>query len=354
MTMESVGMKLRQQTVALLAAALTLAAILGCGQKTETVQTEQTLTVLVEPVQSTSLQITRTYTGSAEGLRQANIYAKAAEAVSEVHVHEGSTVKQGQVLISLDKSGPSSSYRSAESVYRNAEKTYGKMELLVKEGAVSEAQFDAARTEYEVSKAAFEAAASLVEIQSPIDGLVTALEIAPGDYLSQGEVLATVASIDSLRVKFKVNDRDIGLIQVGGEVRITSEAVSSTAAGRVLSVAKSADPATRAFEVEAVFANPEGVFRPGMFVRVVSVVSDLTDVIAIPRSAVISLADQMTVFVVSGGCAQRRVVQLGAEVDGRVVVSSGLSAGDSLVTLGQNYLKVGAPVRAANAESIRP
>jgi len=320
-------------------------AICSCGGDQDAVEKERpAVAVKVAVVGLSDEEIVKTYTGTLEGEKQAVIHAKIAEAVERVHVREGERIKAGQVLISLDKSGPSSRYQETLSLYRNAEKNYKKMEYLFGEGAVSESQFDAAKTQYEVNKAGFEAAAQLVEVQSPIDGVVTSLKVSKGDFLGPGQELATVATVDRLRVKLGVNAADIGSVAPGTVVTVSSGGATQTVEGIIQSVARSADPVTRTFQVEIVLDNSEGALRPGVFVRINVPLEQLTAVIVVPRQAVIARRWGEAAFVVSNGIAHEREVKIGADLDGRIVVVSGLSSGDTVVTLGQDYLQDGVEV----------
>ncbi|MDH3937890.1 MAG: efflux RND transporter periplasmic adaptor subunit, partial [candidate division Zixibacteria bacterium] len=229
-------------------------------------------------VQTSSHDVTRGFTGTLVGEKQAEIHARIAETVDRVRVTEGQNVKQGQVLILLDKGGPASTYRKAESLYRNAEKTHDNLKYLYDQGAVSESQYDAALTEYEVARASFESVTQLVEITSPIDGVVTSLNVSEGDYLQPGAKLVTIAKLASLRVTFGVNTRDVATIKIGDTVMISSSAVELSAPGIVVSITRSADPLTRAFDVEAQVTNHGTHLRPGMFVRASVVLERWQDV----------------------------------------------------------------------------
>jgi membrane fusion protein (multidrug efflux system) len=319
--------------------------ICSCGGNQDALEKERpAVAVKAAVVELSDEEIVKTYTGTLEGEKQAVIYAKIAEAVKEVHVREGQHVKANQVLISLDKSGPSSSYQKTLSLYRNAEKNYKKMEYLFGEGAVSESQYDAAKTEYEVTKAGFEAASQLVEIQSPIDGVVTSLKVSKGDFLSPGQELTTVATVDRLRVEFGVKAADIGSVAPGTVVTVSSGDVTQTVEGTVQSVARSADPVTRTFRVEAILDNSDGPLKPGIFVRIDLSLEQLTGVVVVPRQAVIARDWGEAVFAVSNGVAHEREVKTGADLGGRIVILSGLNVGDTLVTLGQDYLQEGTKV----------
>jgi len=314
--------------------------LFSCGSNQDVVEKERpAVAVKAVVIALTDEEIVKTYTGTLEGEKQAVIYAKIAEAVDTVRVREGQHVKPDQVLISLDRSGPSSRYQEVLSLYRNAEKNYKKMEYLFNEGAVSESQFDAAKTQYEVYKANFEAAKQLVDIQSPIDGVVTSLKVSKGDFLGPGQELATIATVETLRVKFGVNASEIGSVIPGMPVTVSISGEDKKVMGNVLSVAGSADPITRTFQVEVVFDNSEVALRPGQFARIDIPLERLTGVVVVPRQAVLARQEGSVVFVVSNGVAHEREVITGKDLDGRIVVSSGLNVGDTLVTLGQNYLQ---------------
>ncbi len=327
--------------------ALIALGLTSCGKKDDVLQTERTVAVQAQVIAPANEDVVKSFTGSLEGERQAVLYAKLAEAVEKVNVHEGQVVKAGDVIVSLDKFGPSARYNEAKSLFLNAEKTYSKMEYLYKEGAISESQHDEAKTGYEVAKSTYEAVARLVDITSPIDGTVTSVDVSTGDFVQMGQKLATIATIGKLRIKFGVNSDNIGFFTKNADVTVSSDAFRQTASGKVISVAESADPFSRAFQVEAQIDNQGAYFKPGMFVKVSIIQQKLVNVITIPRSSVVSLDNKYVAFTVLNGQAVRHELTLGEDLDGRVVIQSGLAAGDTLVTLGQTYLEDGFKVTLA-------
>jgi membrane fusion protein (multidrug efflux system) len=341
---------MRYQLTVRVLAALIAAVFLSCTGNKEMAQTVQVSAVKVQVVQPSDQAVSHTYTGSVEGEQQAVIRAKLSETVQKVHVHEGQVVKEDDLLISLDKTGPSSQYNQTLSLYQNARKNFEKMEFLYKQGAISETQFDGAKTDYEVKKASFDAVSRLVDITSPIVGTVTSVPVSEGSQVMLGQVLATVATTRRLRVKLAVNPEDVATFAAGAEVTISSEVFADTLVGRITAVATSADPATRTFQIEAIADNERGIFKPGMFVRAAAIKSRLNGVIVAPTDAIVLLDGKPNVFVVQGGVAHRRPVSIGTDLDGHIVITSGLAAGDSLVTLGQTYLDDGFAVNVVQTE----
>lgn len=316
----------------------------SCSRQQQSNHVEQAVAVKAVVVRPSDQQITRTYTGSLEGEQQAVLHARLPEAVREILAPAGQRVKADDVILTLDKYGPSSSYVQAFSVYENAKKNYDKMKFLFDQGAISESQYDGAKTDFEVAEAQFQSVNRSLEIHTPIAGVVTAVNVSPGDLVQVGQPLATVATVARLRVKFGVNSDDLSYINTGDNVVVRGEAVKVPASGKVVRVASSADPDTRSFQVEAIIENTDGLFNPGMFVHIDYILKDLPGVIAVPREAILTLDNEPTVFKASAGKARLSRVTLGADLSGDVVITSGLAAGDTLITLGQDYLEDGLPL----------
>jgi len=317
---------------------------LGCSGSQDTVEEIKRVPVKASVIEYTDQYVARRYTGSLEGEKQAVLYARLAEPVEKILVREGQKVAIDEVLLTLDKNGPTSNYVSTESVFLNAEKNFNKMKFLFEQGAISETQFDDARTNYEVARAQFDAVRRLVEIHSPIGGTVTKISVSPGDFLTVGQELVTVATTGKLRVEFNVNPEEIGYFKSDVDVLVSHESVPDKMKGRVVTISTSADPVTRGFKVEALIDDPDPRFRPGMFVQIEYVLEHLDSIVAIPREAILTLDNKSVLYVIKGGLAERREVTLGAGLGGSVQVTAGLNPGDTLVTLGQNYLADSTPV----------
>jgi len=327
---------------------ITAMAVGGCSGNGETSMEKEERATAVKAVQivPTSKELKKIFTGTLEGERQAVIRAKIAEAVDKIYVPEGEDVKAGAAIIGLDKTGPTSNYIQSRSLYQNAEKNYNKMKYLFDEGAISESAYDAAETEYEVARANYDAARQLVELTTSISGTVTSIDVSVGDYVSSGQQVATVATIDILRMKLGINASDIGYFDVGDSVKVFVEASSKQiAGGKVVTVARSADPVTRTFQVEIEIDNAEHLFKPGMFGRSEVVIERFDEIVVVPRAAVITREDKNYVFTVTGDRARIRQVILGTEFNGTVHIKEGINPGDSIITVGQEFLDDGYKIK---------
>jgi len=322
--------------------------LFGCsgGEQNTDIKKEQVISVngmIIEPV---SKELKKVYTGTLEGELQAPIRAKVSEAVAALYVREGDKVRANDKIIGLDKTGSTSSYYQTRSVFLNAEKNYKKMKFLFEQGAVAEVQFDEAETNYEVARANFEAARQAVDLITPIAGTVTSIDVSVGDFVVSGQQVATVAQIDKLRIKLGVNAEDIKYFTVNDRVTVYVESISNLkAVGEVVTVAKSADPVTRTFQVDVELDNSDGKFNPGMFARAEIVIESFEDILVVPHKAIIQRGDEKNVFLINGDQAKLVKVRTGVDFNGMTQVTEGMAPGDTVITLGQEYLDDGFKVR---------
>ncbi len=334
-----------KQIAQIIAIASLLFFVVSCSNSEQAEQVESKpeviLSVKATIVESGDRTIVRTYTGSIEGEKQAVLYARLAEAVGTIHKGEGSRVNKDDIIMELNRDGATANYHRIKSLYENSKKNAAKMKNLYDQGAVSESAYDAAQTDFDVNAASYDAVRRMVEIQSPVAGTVTSIDVTSGQFVAVGQKLATVASTDKLRIKIGVNTSDINRFEVGTEVTITGDGDGVEAIGTIATIAGSADPATRTFQVEILFGNENGMFRPGMFVRVLHVHERFESILTVAHKSIILQDGSPTVFTVTNGKAVRCSLTLGGDLGSEAIVLSGLKAGDTLVTLGQDYLDDG-------------
>lgn len=325
----------------------TILLLSGCGQarndapRSERGASDHVVPVEVASVGRSALNVTHLYSGSLEGVEQANIVAKISERITGIAVRVGQHVGAGSRIVSLDKGGTSSQYYQALATCENARKTLERMQSLYSEGAIALQMLDGAQTAYAVAKANFEGARSAVELTTPITGEVTAVNANLGDLAVPGTVLSTVARIEEMKVTFNMNETDVATLAPGQSVRVYSEVrPEAHCDGRVIQIAKSADVRSRSFEIKALFSNTaDRWFKPGMFVKVTFTLSTGSDVLTVPNGAIQNDGVRSRVFRIRDGRSYEVAVNLGVTDGERTVVLEGLSDGDTVATLGINNLR---------------
>jgi membrane fusion protein, multidrug efflux system len=340
---------------------MVLALLAGCGShENESGQGEAENTKLAVPVdiaavQKGALSVARTYSATLEGQEQANIVPKISERVAKVHVQVGTVVPANRLMLTLDKSGASSQFYQAEASFRNAEKSLARMKSLYAEGAVSLQTLDATQTAYDVAQANYVAARSVVELTTPIAGVVTAVNANVGDLVSPGAALATVAKIDRMKAIFSLNESDVTSLAIGQKITITSEARPDLSVqGSIVQISRSADVRSRSFEVKAMFTNTaDRWFRPGMFAKVRLQVGSGDGVLMVPNIAIQTDGITSKVFVVKDGRAYQRLVEVGMSDGERTVILKGVSPTESVATVGINNVRDSSSVIVAQQAGSR-
>lgn len=323
---------------------LSMFLLAGCGSNKDkgesTVKLNEVVPVNVVHVEKGNVDIQKTFGGTLEGEQQADIVAKISERITAINAKVGDNVKQDQVLIELEKNGPTSQYLQAKANYENAEKNYERMQALLKEGAVSQQSVDQAETGYKVAKANYEAAESAVELASPIPGTVTAINYNEGDWVNPGADLATVAEIGQMIIKFNVSESDVQNLKIGKPVYVYSDFNKDLKVkGYITEINRSVNVESRSFLIKAKFENTKDMFfKPGMFVKVNVVLESEDNAVAIPTPSIVFNGNGQIVYVIKNGMSFSEEVKTGLSNDSITVVKSGLNVGDELVTSGMNNL----------------
>jgi RND family efflux transporter MFP subunit len=172
-----------------------------------------------------------------------------------------------------------------------------------------------------------------VEIDAPMSGYVVERAALPNMYVQPETRLYTLAALSDVWVYAAVFQNRIAEVKTGDPVSIRIDSYPGHVfAGRVDFIWPAMDEATRTVKVRCVLPNPDGVLKPGMFVRA-EIEPALGRGLVIPDSGVLRTGVHDIVFIDRGGGYLQPVeVRLGAHVDGRFVVLSGLRAGERIIS----------------------
>ena len=253
---------------------------------------------------------------------------------------------------------------------RLAEAEFGRIQSLLDQKVVSQSEFDQRRTQVEAARQQYKVALNVAEqsyrslqaararvalanksvadtaVRAPFAGLVAERAVSVGDYVTKGARVATVVSIDPLRVELTVPEQAIAQIKVGQPVRLTVDAYPGeefTATVRFVSPSVRVDQ--RALTVEAVAPNKDGRLKPGLFATALIQQGAPAPALTVPETAVETCRGTSRVYVVKDGKAEERIVTLGEKVSGRIEITTGLTKGESVVAEPRGRITDGMPVR---------
>ncbi len=180
------------------------------------------------------------------------------------------------------------------------------------------------------------------QLKAPLGGIVIAREITRGEVVSEqpDEAPFIVADLSSVWVNLTVYQRDLASVRAGMPVQIQFGHGIPDASGTITFVSPAVDEQTRTATARIVLDNPDGVWRPGLFVTgKVATGESSEQTIAVPKSALQKVGEDRVVFVQTAEGFEPRPVEVGQSNDTHVQIVSGLSAGERYVTKNAFALK---------------
>jgi HlyD family secretion protein len=222
------------------------------------------------------------------------------------------------------------------------------------EVTVRQSDIDAARAGVKQAQASRDLAYTTVgkhTVYCPVNGLVAARMVEPGEYASPNNPVFRVVDISSVYIQAVISEGDIAKVTEGQEAQVAVPGLpGATLTGRVADVAPASIGGQRNFTARILVKNDGEVLKPGMSADVSLIVGENTSAVLAPRDTIVEDRDKRFVYAVEGGVVKVRAVELGAEERGKVEIRSGAREGDTLVATGQSDLADGQKVQPVQRE----
>jgi cobalt-zinc-cadmium efflux system membrane fusion protein len=349
----------------------------------------------VAPVAVAALSDGLSLTGRIEAIpeRTAPINAPLTGRVIQVAVHQGQTVRAGQVLAVLDSPEirelavqvrrdeavlqadlprllaqveyARSAYRREDALFRRGVSARREVELARAELIRAESELAGARSKLRLVRGALEArlaqlgsdggSDARVVLKAPRSGFVVSQNATGGKAVEAGEVLFTLVDLGEVWASADVFEKDLPRVQRGQLAEIALVGVSGPALrGSVSVIDPLLDAEGRTVKVRSVLANPTARLKPGMFARIRLVTGAARNVPVVPRLALVRAEGRDLVYVKNGDRFEPAEVQLGADFGDAVEVKDGLFEGDEVVVERAYQLRaqqLRAPVQESPAAS---
>ncbi|MEJ2587701.1 MAG: efflux RND transporter periplasmic adaptor subunit [Deltaproteobacteria bacterium] len=336
--------------------------------------------VTVYQTEASEVPIYQEFVGQIYGYKDIAIAARVEGYLESIHFEEGSRVKKGALLYTLesqqfdaDVAAKMSGVAGAETVQAEAKTYLNRIKPLAKEKAVSASDLDSAEAQYEVAIASVKAAKAnlraakiqlgYTKIYSPITGIIGKTKAKVGDFVGRSPnpiILNTVSRIDTVLAEFFITETQYltlmrSFISRGvqdkpeEEDRATLQLILSDGSvydhkGKPDFVNREVDPDTGAILVQASFPNPDELLRPGQFVRVRGE-EVVMDGILIPQRCVMELQGSFSCYVVdSENKIESRKVEVGPKIGSFWLIRKGLKPNERVVYEGLQKVKSGTVV----------
>ncbi|ANI33947.1 Cobalt-zinc-cadmium resistance protein CzcB [compost metagenome] len=286
--------------------------------------------------------------------RTAHVVPRVPGVVEAVHAELGQAVKRGQVLAviaSQQISDLRSEQQAAQRRLELARLTFQREQQLWQERisaeqdylqarqALQEAEIALANARQKVAAVGPAGAGNRYELRAPFDAVVVEKHLTVGEVVDETSNAFTLSDLSRVWATFAVAPRDLGKVVTGREVTVSAPDLGAQVLGKVNYVGSLLGEQNRAATVRATLANPNGAWRPGLFVNVAVSVDRFDAAVAVPESALQTWEAQTVVFARTEEGFEARPVKTGRRDAGQVEITSGLAAGTQVAAAGSFVLK---------------
>lgn len=270
--------------------------------------------------------------------------------IKSVYVTEGQTVSKGQLLAEIDNEAARKNVETIKTQLQFAKDIHVKQKALWDQNIGSEVQYLSAKNNMETLEASLAAANEQLQMSrltSPINGVVDEVDIKVGQIASPGMMGIRVVNMSSLKVIGEVSEAHSASVQTGNKVLIYFPDLQREVESKISFTSRVINQNSRTFTTEAKISS-DGIYKPNMIA--ILKIADYTsqDAIIVDINLVQQSSDASYIFVAEqqgdAWTAQRRSVTTGKVYNGKIEITSGLQAGDKIITQGYQELVNGQPI----------
>ena len=186
------------------------------------------------------------------------------------------------------------------------------------------------------------------ELKSLVNGTIIEKHITLGESLKEDDIVYVVADLNTVWIDLTVYQKDISMIRVGQKVVVSGGEHTSESEGTISYISPTVDEHTRTSLARVVLPNPNGHWRPGMFIEGTIRLSTIEASVAVPRSAIITVEDRPSVFVMGDNGFVPREVEIGVSDENHAEILKGLEPGERYAA--RNILPLKAELNRAGLE----
>ncbi|MCT4585597.1 MAG: efflux RND transporter periplasmic adaptor subunit [Peptostreptococcaceae bacterium] len=347
---------------------LIITLVTGCSKKEEIKKEEKLTRVEVKKPEIRDINVFTTFSGKMNPIDEVKVVSKVSGKVESLNVEIGDRVSQNQILFTIDKEDIKkeydiskagydvalANYNKALENYDLANTNYERMKSLYEEGAISKQEFEnyeigASNTNLELMQAQLNQSNVSLEnakkrlddtnIKSPIDGVITNIEINKGENINAMNGVITVANFDEVEVQIELTENIINKVNVMDDVDVSINSLGDkNFKGKIYALSPATTRDSFTYPAKIRIKNKNQLIKPGMFAEIKLKTEEKKNVLSIKSDNIIVKNNEIYTFVIEENTAIKKIVELGLDNGEFVEIINGLNENDLVVTSGQNYL----------------
>ncbi len=279
---------------------------------------------------------------------EVTLMPEIAGKVTRIYFKEGSTVKKGDVLLTINDIELQAQLKKLQVQEKLVAEQEARQKKLLAINGISQEEYDVMLSQVNATAADVEllrAQISKSQITAPFDGKIGLKNISEGSYVTPGTPIATMQQSDPMKLDFYVPEKYVSLVKVNGKLTFTTEVGNEKHDAVVMAIEPKVDAATRTIQVRAKTDNKSGNLFSGSFVRIEFSLEESENALMIPTESIIPILKGQKVFVARGGKAEEVKVETGLRSENKVQILKGLTVGDTVIATGIMQLKPGSLLR---------
>jgi membrane fusion protein (multidrug efflux system) len=288
--------------------------------------------------------------GSLQANESADLQPQISGMITGLYFKEGDFVHKGALLVKINDANLQAQLQKQQASLDVAQSNLTRIEKLYKLSAVSEDDYNNAVLSVKSAQADIDYTRAEIDnsqIRAPFDGVIGVRNVSPGAFVSPTTIIATLYESNPIKIEFDLPEKFAAQVKVGTPISFTVQGNSKSYSGKVYVVNPGINPNTRTLTVRAL-SNNDGSLRPGSFANISIDLGTDSAALLIPTQALIPVLKGQQVYVARHDTAFNIPVQIGIRNDTAIQITSGIHAGDTVITSGILYLKPKMKVQLKN------
>lgn len=292
-------------------------------------------------------------TGTVIASEMVDLKPEVAGKIVQLNITEGKPVSKGQLLIKLNDVDLQATIKKLQAQLNLAEQSEQRLRKLLDVKGISQDEYDAVTNQINNIKADMEftqAQIAKTELRAPFSGIIGLKSVSNGAYISATSQVATILVLNPVKIDFTIPEKYANTVRVGDNITFSVEGEKDKFSGKVYATENQIDPITRTFKIRATAANPNSKLKAGAFVKVDFSLKEIGNALMVPSEAMIPILKGQQVFVSKDGIAKAIKIDVGVRNDVKIQATSGLFAGDTVITSGLMGMKDGTKVKFTSVQ----
>jgi len=329
------------------------------------------ISVMTEVLTPQSIEDFVTITGTLEGKTEVVMMSEVSGRVKQVNVSLGQWIDEGQSVAELDApqyqiqlDQARASFLAAKAALEAAELNNQSAQTLYEKQAISQGEYKQTLSNYTSAQAAYQGSQANLEMArntlessrfcAPVSGWISYLPIQKGEYLKMNTAMCKIVDDRQMIIHTRVGENEVTSLQPGMSAIIITKASKGMHPAKIAAIGKSPAPGSVLYPLDILVQNPQRELLSGMMVSVQILRDTFDNVLATSVENLRQSYDDHYLYVATpANTAEKRVVTIGEQIDGKVIITSGVKAGEQVISEGLDSISDGAAIEIRAGETGR-